>query len=91
MGIPKKGSRKIDVDGKGFRFLVREKKIPDFEDLKLSVTVQEEADKPGRCFQFDWPHGHFVTPEDVKVAVRDAMKAGWDPWSRGGVFTLLER
>lgn len=86
MTIPHKGSRTVDVDGKAFRFLVKEKGFA--EDKELSVTIQEESEKPGRPLQFTWPYGHAVTPEDVRVAVRDAMKAGWDPASRGGVFQL---
>jgi hypothetical protein len=89
MSIPHKGSRLVDVDGKPYRFLVKETHVPDHHDQKeLSVTIQEEADKPGRPLQFRWPYGHAVTPEDVRTAVRDAVKKGWDPASRGGVFLL---
>lgn len=89
MSIPHKGSRLVDVDGRPFRFLVKETHVPEHRDQKeLSVTIQEESDRPGRPLQFRWPYGHAVTPEDVRNAVRDAMKAGWDPGSRGGVFLL---
>jgi hypothetical protein len=87
MTIPHKGSRTVDVDGRVFRFLVKEKNIADHRDQwELSVTIQEDVERPGRPLQFTWPYGHAVTPEDVRAAVRDGMKAGWAPGSRGGVF-----
>jgi hypothetical protein len=93
MTIPHKGSRTVDVDGKPFRFLVKEKTVSGaFDNVKeLSVTVQEEAERPGRPMQFTWPHGHAVTPEDVRTAVRGGIGAGWDPASKGGVFTLTSQ
>lgn len=92
MTIPHKGSRLLDVDGKAFRFLVKDLRGPTVsesgEPTQVRVTVQEDSDQPGRPLQFTWPYGHAVTPEDVRTAVRDGVKAGWDPASRGGVFLL---
>lgn len=90
MTMPKKGSRTVDVDGKPFRFMSREKTVyaPGEDQKELTVTVQEDVEKPGRLLQFKWPGGHAMTPDDVRNAVRDGVKAGWDPASKGGVFTL---
>jgi hypothetical protein len=89
MGIPRKGSRSVEVDGQKFRFLVKETHIPDHKDQKeLSVTVQEDADRPGRVLQFRLPYGFPVSPEWMKGTVREALKAGWDPKSKGSAFAL---
>lgn len=98
MSIPHKGSRLVDVDGKPFRFMVKERvAIPGSDsphgpaDQKLIwVTVQEDVEEPGRPMQYTWPYGHAVTPEDVRTAVRDGMKAGWDPSSRGAAFQFVK-
>lgn len=89
MGIPRKRSRLIDVDGKPFRYFVKETHIDDHRDqLELSVTVQEEAERPGRVLQFRSPYGIEVTPEAVRETVRVGLQKGWDPASRGSAFTL---
>ncbi len=92
MTIPQKGSRPLTVDGKGYRFVVkgaRGTSDPETGDpTSVRVTVQEDSTEPGRPLQFTWPHGHAVTPEDVRVAVRDGVRAGWNPSSKGPAFTL---
>lgn len=94
MAIPRKGSRALDVDGNQFRFLVKDVRGPTVTEngdpTQVRVTVQEDADHPGRCLQFTWPYKQALTPEDVRNAVRDGMKAGWVPAERGGVFRLPE-
>lgn len=89
MGIPKKKSRPVDVDGQLFRFMVKEVHIPDHSDQpELSVTVQEDHERPGCILQFRLPYGFPVGPEGVRNVVRQAKKAGWDPHARGGPFNL---
>lgn len=80
MTLPRKGTRLLDVDGRQFRFIVNKVKGPE-----LSVTV-EDASSPGRVFNFTWPEGHSVLPEDVRINVRAALVAGWDPSATGGAF-----
>lgn len=89
MGIPRKGSRRVTVDGKEYRYLVKETHIPEHRDQKeLSVTVQEDGVRPGRVLQWRWPYGAAVLADDVKAAVRLALERGWVPSERGVAFVL---
>lgn len=91
MGIPKKGSRTTEVDGKPFRYLVREDHIDDHPDQKeLNVTVQEDVDRPGNVLQFRWGYGCEISPALIRDAVRVAQKNGWSPSKRGSAFTLRD-
>lgn len=87
MGIPKKKSRTLEVDGWVMRFLVKETHIEDHPDQKeLRVVVQEDIEKPGRVLKFKAPYGHPMTKDFIKEVVREAITKGWDPKSRGGAF-----
>jgi hypothetical protein len=89
MGIPRKGSRRIDVDGRAFRYLVKETHIPDHKDQKeSSLTVQEDTDRPGRVLQARVAYGAPVTPETVREFIRRSLRSGWDPSTRGPAVTL---
>lgn len=89
MGIPRKGSKRVEVDGKPYRYLVKETHVPGHKDQKeLSITVQEDVAKPGRVLQWRFSFGCAVTSEDIRSAVRIALKAGWKPSERGGPFSL---
>jgi hypothetical protein len=81
MAIPRKGSRVLDVDGRQFRYLV---KNPGFGEL--TVTVQEDIRPSGRVMQFGWPDGHPVVPSDVEYVVRASLAHGWDPTKSGPAF-----
>lgn len=84
MGIPHKGSRSIKVDGKDYRYLIKETHIPEHKDQKeLSVTIQEEADKPGNVVQFRVGYGAALSPKDIEYNIREAQRRGWDPSRRG--------
>lgn len=84
MGIPKKGSRTIAVDGRNYRYLIKESHIAGHKDQKeLSVTIQEEADKPGNVVQFRVGYGAGILPRDVEYNIREAQKRGWNPSKRG--------
>ena len=97
MGIPRKGSRRLVVDGKEYRYLIRpdgqfvendDPSIGDREKEFLLVTVQEDSDRPGRILQWRWPNGAAVMPDDIKSAVMLALERGWVPSERGGTFVL---
>lgn len=92
MGIPKKGSRKVEVNGRAYWFLVKETNVPDHRDQKeLSVTVQEDAPRPGNVLQFRAAYGFPVTPELVAGTIRHAIEKGWQPSKRGSAFMLEAR
>jgi hypothetical protein len=89
MGIPRKGSRALEVDGARFRYLIKDGPVtPDPLDREIHLTVQEDAEAPGRVLRVDMPYGHAVGPEVVKQLVRQALVAGWTPSDRGGPFLL---
>jgi hypothetical protein len=90
MGMPKKGSRVIDVDGRNFRWVLASSKIRErWDDPQPArhggtLTVQEECDTPGHVLQHElsWLRGDSVTPEAVREIIRRALTAGWEPKSK---------
>lgn len=89
MGIPRKGSRSITVDGRQYRYLIKQTHIAEHKDQKeLSVTVQEDVERPGRVLQWRWPYGCSVLPDDIKANIRFALERGWEPSERGMAFVL---
>jgi len=84
MGIPKKGSRRIEVGGKFYRYLIKETHIDGHKDQKeLSVTIQENVDKPGNVLQFRAGYGVAILKPDIALNIRSALKTGWNPNARG--------
>ncbi len=89
MGIPVKGSRTTEVDGRVFRYLVKETHVLEHADQKeLSVTIQEDVEDPGNVLQFRAGYGSPVSPGYIALAVRHAFALGWVPSKRGAPFTL---
>lgn len=89
MGIPQKGSRSIEVDGRSYRYLIKESHIEGHKDQKeLSVTIQEDAEKPGNVVQFRVGYGAALTPRDIEYNIREAQKRGWNPSRRGSAVKV---
>lgn len=89
MSIPRKRSRKFDLDGRKFIYIVKETTIPGHPDQKeISVTVQEDVDHPRRVMQFRAGFGVEITPSLMKLAIQTALNRGWNPSERGGGFIL---
>ncbi|MFI5298217.1 MAG: hypothetical protein ACHREM_08980 [Polyangiales bacterium] len=87
MGITKRGSRTLTVDGRLFRFLIKETTVPDHKDQKeLRVTVQEETDRPGNVLQFRGDYGVPMTVNQVGWYIKQGLAQGWDPAKRGAAF-----
>lgn len=90
MGMPKKGTRVLDVDGRKYRWKLASGHVREDDDGGMPVrnagtlTLQEEVDKPGHVLQheLDWHIADTVSPEVVREIIRRALKAGWDPSSR---------
>lgn len=91
MGIPRKGSRRITVDGKEYRYLIKETHVPDHKDQKkLCVTIQELVDCPGGVVQFIAAYGHPIGKRDIALNINNALKGGWNPSGKGRDFFAWE-
>ncbi|MFJ3877946.1 hypothetical protein ACIPW5_10845 [Streptomyces sp. NPDC090077] len=82
MGIAKKGTRTIVVDGERYRWVV----APD-DEPGLGIVVQGEE---GGQRMVTWvEHGTVITPRLVADVIRRALERhGWTPRERGGQLTL---
>lgn len=100
MSIPKKGTRKIIVDGEPFIWLIRRQATnmqADYGCGNLHVAVQH-AQEPGSVLVIitDRPHPQCwgtnelrpVTPSDAAQWIRQAMQFGWQPQLPGITFEV---
>ncbi|MEM7715553.1 MAG: hypothetical protein AAF349_18600 [Cyanobacteria bacterium P01_A01_bin.68] len=101
MGIPKKGSRKITVDGENFIWLIRRKATHSqagyYVDY-INVAV-EHAEESGSklIIMTDKPHPENlcktseskVVPSEVSSWINQAIKAGWKPKKSGKPFEFI--
>lgn len=91
MGIPRKGSRKVTFQGKAYRYMVKETHIEDHKDQKeLSVTIQEDVERPGRVLQARLGYGESVTTPVVEQLISAGLQRGWEPTARGTAFLLKD-
>jgi hypothetical protein len=90
MSIPRKGSRKISVDGRDFIYIIKESKgYDDTLNMKMVVvTVQEDIERPGRVFQFSEVKGVEITPSLMETKISLALRKGWKPNDRGAAYNL---
>ncbi|EFL14825.1 predicted protein [Streptomyces sp. C] len=83
MGIAKKGTRTIVVDGERYRWVV----APDDEPGLGIVVVHDEVD--GQRMVTWVEHGTVVAPGLVEVVIRRALEHhGWTPRKRGKQLVL---
>ncbi|MEG4305601.1 hypothetical protein [Microcoleus sp. D3_18a_C4] len=101
MSIPKKGTRKIIVDGEPFIWLIRRQATYTqscYAGGNIHVGV-EHAEKQGSVLVIltDRPHpqclvdineGKPVTPSDVAQWIRQAVRLGWQPQRSGITFNV---
>ena len=101
MSIPKKGTRKIIVDGKRFIWLIRRQATnmqADYGCGNLHVAVQH-AQEPGSVLVIitDRPNPQGltptnevkpVTPSDAAQWIRQAVQLGWQPQLPGITFEV---
>ena len=101
MSIPKKGARKIIVDGKPFIWLIRRQATnmqADYGCGNLHVAVQH-AQEPGSVLVIITyrpnPQGLTptnevkpVTPSDAAQWIRQAVQLGWQPQLPGITFEV---
>ncbi|MEG4214165.1 hypothetical protein QUA27_01760 [Microcoleus sp. Pol14C6] len=101
MSIPKKGTRKIIVDGEHFIWVIRRQASnmqADYGCGKLHVAV-EHAENSGSVLVIitDCPHPQCwgsinkvipVIPSDVAQWIRQALQLGWQPHRSGITFEV---
>jgi hypothetical protein len=99
MSIPKKGTRKIIVDGEPFIWLIRRQATnsqADYPDGHLHVAV-EHAIESGSVLVILTDRLHpqgfslettAVTPKDVALWIKQAMQIGWLPKKSGITFEV---
>jgi hypothetical protein len=100
MAITKKGSRRIVVDGAGYRWYIRRTPsgLQHMGDSNLTVAVELEASVAVSVLVVDvgvprpdsiqGGGGLRVCPSDVARFIRIAKEAGWQPGTAGGAFEL---
>lgn len=91
MSLPKKGSRKIQVDGLDYRWLIRKKPsyIQGIGAVSFTIAIErfEEEHKglllvhTGLTRLDNWidPHQTSVTPKVVREMIQTALNGGWNP------------
>lgn len=93
MSIPKKGTRKIIVDGEPFLWLIRRQATYTQENCGNLHIAVEHAEAPGSVLVIltDRPHPQCwgtnevkpVTPSDAAQWIQQAVQLGWQPQPSG--------
>lgn len=99
MAIPKKGSRKITVDGVDYRWTIRKK--PTYSQALCQGNVLaavELYDKPFSVLSINFPWVRYdnwfgiaeqpVTPKHIEQCIRRAIAKGWKPEINGNAFKI---
>ncbi|PCC72498.1 hypothetical protein SAMN02745121_09074 [Nannocystis exedens] len=102
MSIPKRGARRIIVDGQEYGWQLRRRPTPDQRSgrtpLLLAVAARDR-DGPALLVRLHRPHpgnqvgltSAAVTPREVAELVREGLRAGWQPARPGRQFILEPR
>ena len=99
MAMPKKGARKINVDGTQYLWKVRRRPTYAQGLGKAPLTVAVEcAESPGATLVLSFPFARpdswvaprvgVATPENVACGIRQALQAGWTPDAPGAAFEV---
>lgn len=101
MGMPRKNSRKVEVDGVQYLWRMNRKtRYRGDAPLATTLTIQRDDERPGRVCQMllrsknirdemdegDYLHRATLNPQDVRDVIDRALKRGWDPSERGVPF-----
>jgi hypothetical protein len=89
MSFPKKKSRRIQVEGRAYRYLV---KTPTNTDPQRHaggrlILIQADTEKPGQILRTSMVI-ESVTPSLIINAIRQGIAKGWDPYEPGAVFDI---
>lgn len=99
MGMPRKGSRKVEVDGEQFLWRIGHN-TRHYGDapMVVTLTIQRDEERPGRVCQVTlrskrikgdpryYGHKASLNPQDVRDVISRALKRGWNPSERGSAF-----
>ena len=107
MGMPRKGSRKVEVNGENYLWRVGGyTRWHNASPVILTLTCQRDEERPGRVMQAmlkslaahpGWErydhatHKATLNPSEVRQIIAHARSKGWDPAERGAAFQLLPR
>jgi len=101
MGIPKKGSRKITVDGENFIWLIRRKATTSQASYYIDYinVAVEHVEGTGsklvimtdKAHPKNWGTTEVkpVVPSEVSSWINQAIKAGWEPNKSGKPFEFI--
>lgn len=92
MGIPKKSSRNLLVDGKAFRYIIRHVGCGDKLcrcGKEQRVIVQEKKTNPGSVLVLFQTSAFAITPQMLREKLQDVLQKGWNPSARGKPLTVL--
>lgn len=99
MTLPKKGRRRVNLDGRAYHWLIR--KQPTYSQgalsssMTMAIVLADSHIKSTLLVDFaitrpdNWlrPHQTSVTPKLVREAIAAALAAGWQP-ETAGTFEL---
>ena len=101
MAIPKKGSRKITVEGENYRWLIRRKAThnqTDYGIIGLIHVAIEHANVKGKTLWIVTDKEHpqaygnteieFVTPADIAKWISEAIALNWNPKQQGPQISM---
>lgn len=99
MAIPKKGSRKITVDGTDYRWTIRRKPTCPKTLCEENVLAAVELyDKPRSVLSIKFPWVRYdnrfgiaeqpVTPKHIEQCIKRALAEGWQPEKTGNAFEI---
>ncbi|WP_224363262.1 MafI family immunity protein [Hyalangium versicolor] len=82
MGLAKKGTRLLTVEGVRYRW-----RVTSADEPGLGIVV-EDADSPGQRMVTWVDHGQVISPWVVREAILHALSQGWQPQTRGPDLTF---
>jgi len=98
MAVPKRGSRRIIINGITYRWYIRSKPSYGQGSAWSNLTAGVSLESGGGTLLIDFteprpdawldPSTHMVTPAQVSAAIRKALVQGWQPDSGGGTFVM---
>lgn len=102
MSVPKRGARRIVVDGVEYSWRLRRRPTPDQRSGRTPLLLAVAArgvDGPAMLVRLHRPHpgnevglaSAAVTPREVAELVREGLRAGWQPARPGAQFLLAPR